>query len=139
MKNWPGAMVTAAVVLAACGGNVVVDSATGTGGTGGATPTTSSVIATTTTGVTTTSTTVTVSSSGGPCVSTCSQAINQANVAPCGGPALSLYDTVLSCACTGSCQISCTYNVCLHQAVSASCAMCLAANCVGNYQICLAN
>ena len=149
MRILLGSMVSAAVVLGACGGDVLVDGASG--GTGGApatstssgVPTTTTAVTTTSTAVTTTTTTTTVasSSSGGPCVSTCNQAITQGVLSPCGGTALGIYDALLSCACanTGPCATSCTYNFCLHQAVPPPCAMCLAANCGGNYQLCTAN
>jgi hypothetical protein len=147
MKDFLGLgwTVTAALALAGCGGNVVVDGPSGTGGA----KTTTTTSSNTTSGITSTGTTTfpmttgtgTTTSSGGPCVSLCSQALNNGGPAPCGGVALMAYDGLLSCACatTGPCATSCTYNLCLHEAAPGSCAMCLQANCTAQFTSCVGN
>lgn len=153
MKRLLGSMMMAVALLAACGGNVLVDGAngSGTGGTGGINPGpttgagavtttyTTSYPTTSTTVVTTTSTTaVSSSSSGGPCTMTCSEALKEGGILPCGGPALGAYNALLSCACSnaGPCQVACEYNFCLHEAVSPTCLSCLGMHCAGQLMSC---
>jgi hypothetical protein len=147
MKDFLGLgwTVTASLALAGCGGNVVVDGPAGTGGATTTSSTSSTIPGTTTSGTTSNTSTSTgfgtTSSSGGPCVMTCNQAFNNGGPPPCGGAALMDYDGLLSCACatTGPCATSCTYNLCLHEAPPGTCAMCLQANCGGQFMNCVGN
>src|SRR5262245_56242585 len=105
MRSLLGTTVTLALTLAACSGNVVVDNPS----TGGShTGTTTGTI---TSGITTTS---------GPCSPTCSAVLTTGGPPPCGGSALSAYNTLVSCACgTGNlCEPGCGANFCLHEAAS---------------------
>jgi hypothetical protein len=132
-------IVLAGLVLASCGGKVVLDSSSGVGGFGTGTGSATGSSGTGITGGFGASGVAGGSPGGGPCVSTCAEALAQGGV-PCGGMELTNYESLQKCAgCTdtGNCPGVCGASLCSSVAGSSDCTSCLQTNCMPETHACL--
>jgi hypothetical protein len=84
------------------------------------------------------------SASGGTCSTTCSIAVlfgaaNMFEPPPCSEPALSDYQAVIACGCSGTCLSECGANLCTHMIATSPCVGCLMGQCPMALEACTSN